>query len=77
MRLTVERDFVRRGAQLLGHELVECPRVTDFVLRDRGEGDVLLEERRDAGPLGVAPPEDELVVSYRQQELCPRVHEPP
>ena len=56
-------------------QLVDGARVADLVLRDRGERDVLLEHRRDARPLGVAPAEDELVVSQAQQYLL--VHAPP
>ena len=56
-------------------QLVHGARVPDLVLCDRGEGDVLLEHGRDAGPFGVAPAEDELVVSQAQQ--CLLVHEPP
>jgi hypothetical protein len=59
----VEGEGVRVGRQLGGRQLVQRARVADLVLRDRGEGDVLLQERSDPGPLGVAPAEDELVVS--------------
>ena len=67
----VERERV--GVAVLAHdELVERARVADLVLRDRGEGDVLLEHRRDAGPFRLAPAEEELVVSYRQELLPAR-----
>jgi hypothetical protein len=75
--LAVERELVCGRAELLRDELVERPRVADLVLRDRREGDVLLEERRNAGPLGVPPAEDQLVVSDRQEQLCPLAHVPP
>ena len=64
-------------------ELVQGPRVADLALGDRGERDVLLEERRDAGPLGVAPAEHELVVGEGENRLdgrarrCLRAHGPP
>ena len=36
--------------------------MSDLVLGDRREGDVLLEQGRDPGPLRVPPAEDKLVV---------------
>src|SRR5207244_1937402 len=48
----VEGELVRRRAELPRCELVQRPRVSDLVLRDRREGDILLEARRDPGPLG-------------------------
>src|SRR6266566_3155375 len=72
LRLPVERELVRGRAELSGRVLVERPRVPDLVLRDRREGDVLLEERRDPCPLRVPPAEDQLVVSELEQLL--RVH---
>jgi hypothetical protein len=57
----------------LGQQLVERPRVTDLVLRDRAGGDILLQHRRDAGPLRVPEADDELVVGKAQQELRERV----
>ena len=50
-RLAVERKLVRGRAELPRRELVQRPRVPDLVLRDRREGDVLLEHGRDARPL--------------------------
>ena len=41
----------------------------ELVLGQRAHRDVLLEERRDAGPLGVGEADDELVVGHRQQQL--------
>src|SRR3989440_504802 len=46
--------------------------MTDLVLRDRGERDVFLERGRYTRPFGIAPAEDQLVVSDLQQFL--RVH---
>ena len=66
--LAVERQRVGVGAELLGREVVEGARMPDLVLRDRREGDVLLEERRDPGPLRVAPAEDQLVVGELEQQ---------
>ena len=68
----VERELVGGRAELARGELVERPRVPDLVLRDRRERDVLLEERRDAGPLRVAPAEDQLVVCDREQQIGAR-----
>ena len=70
LRLAVERERVR----VVGQQLVHRARMTDLVLCDRGERDVLFEHRRDSRPLGVAPPDDQLVVSQAQQKL---VHAPP
>ena len=72
--LAVERELVGGRAELRGSELVERSRVPDLVLRDRREGDVLLEERRDARPLRVAPAEDELVVGDREEEVGAVAH---
>ena len=69
--LAVEGERVR----VLRQQLVDGARVADLVLRDRRERDVLLEHRRDPRPLGVAPADDQLVVSDPQQ--CLLVHEPP
>jgi hypothetical protein len=81
LRCAVEGERVGVGAELGRGEVVESARVTDLVLRDRGEGDVLLEERGDPGPLGVAPAEDQLVVGKLEEQLSPRpclrVHAPP
>jgi hypothetical protein len=44
--------------------------MADLVLRDRGQGDVLLEERRDARPLGVAPAEHQFIVRHREQDVA-------
>jgi hypothetical protein len=70
----VERERIH-VAVLPGDQRIQRARVPDLVLRDRGEGDVLLQHRRDPRPFGVAPAEDELVVSQTQQFL--RVHAPP
>ena len=61
----IERERIRVAAELDRGELVERARMADLVLRDRREGNVLLERRRDPRPLRVAPAEDQLVVSYR------------
>ena len=67
----VERERVGVGVEVARGELVQRPRVADLVLRDRREGDVLLEERRDARPLRVAPAEDQLVVGELKEQLVP------
>src|SRR3954454_3386525 len=78
VRRTVECELVGRRTTLACDELVQRACVTDLVLRDRRERDVLLEQRRDAGPFRVAPAEDQLVVSDLQQELLfLLVHVPP
>ena len=74
VRLAVERERVGVGVELQRRELVQRPRMPDLVLCDRRERDVLLERRRDPGPLRVPPAEDQLVVSDRQKERRPRVH---
>src|SRR3954470_16920712 len=50
-------------------KLVERARMTDLVLGDRRERDVLLQQRRNARPFRVAPAEDQLVVSDLQEQL--------
>jgi hypothetical protein len=81
--LSVERERVGVAAEDAGRELVERARVADLALRNRRERNVLLQERRDAGPLGVTPPEDQLVVGEREDGLdgglrrCLRAHGPP
>jgi len=83
LRLAVEGQRVAVAAEHAGRELVESPRVADLALGDRGEGDILLQERGDAGPLGITPAEDELVVGEGEDCLdqrarrCLRAHEPP
>ena len=64
--LVERRGRTRARRRRPSDELVDRARVADLVLRDRRERDVLLEHRRDARPLGVAPAEDELVVSERR-----------
>src|SRR5580765_7724588 len=49
--------------------VVPRARMTDLVLRDRRERDVLFQQRRDARPFRVAPAEDQLVVSDLQEQL--------
>ena len=66
-------DVVGRVAGQLGEHLVPESGVADFVLRQAGEGNVLLEHGRDAGPLGVAEAEHELVVGHRVEQLDDRV----
>src|SRR5439155_23905646 len=53
-------------------QLVQGPGVAELVLRNRAHRDVLLEDRRDAGPFGVGEARHELVVGHRQQELSQR-----
>src|SRR5262249_22043446 len=73
----VERELIRRRTALAGEQLVDRARVADLVLRNRRKRDVLFEERRDSGPFGVAPAEDQLVVSYLEQRARFRlVHVP-
>ena len=56
-----------------GQELVQRARVPDLVLRDRAGCHVLLQHRRDAGPLGVPEADHELVVSDAQDQLSERL----
>src|SRR5205814_8386822 len=75
---TVEGKLVRGRATLACDQLVQRAGMADLVLRDRREGDVLFQQGRDTRPLGVAPAEDQLVVSDLQQELLfLLVHVPP
>src|SRR4029453_10330960 len=71
----VRDELRRRRAEIARDELVQRARVPDLVLRDRRERDILLEKRRNAGPLRVPPAGDEAVVSDLEQFL--RVHAPP
>ncbi len=59
----IEGELVGRRSALACHELVERTGMTDLVLGDRRERDVLFEQRCDPGPFRVAPAEDQLVVS--------------
>ena len=70
-RGAVERELVGGRAEVARRELVQRARVADLVLRDRRERDVLLERRRDARPLGVAPAEDQLVVGELEEAVVP------
>ena len=71
-------ELVGGRSEVARRELIESARMTDLVLRDRRERNVLLEGRRDARPFRVAPAEDQLVVSYLQKELLfLLVHGPP
>ena len=82
-RLAVESERVGVSSENARGQLVERPGVPDLALCDRREGDVLLQEGRDPGPLGVAPAEDELVVGEGEDRLdgcvrrCLRAHAPP
>src|SRR5204862_1217044 len=67
--LTAEGELVGAGPGQLGEQLVEGLGVADLVLGEGAEGDVLLEQRRDAGPLRVPEAEHELVVGHAQQQL--------
>ena len=74
----IEGKLVGGRAALARDELVESARMTDLVLGDRREGDVFFQQRRDPGPLRVAPAEDQLVVSDLQEQLLfLLVHAPP
>src|SRR5207253_2982343 len=72
VRAAIERKLVGRGPEIGGGELVERLRVPDLVLRDRREGDVLLEERRYARPLRVAPAEDQFIAGELEKEISSR-----
>jgi hypothetical protein len=52
----------------LGEELVQRLGVAQLVLGQRAHRHVLLEDRRDSGPLGVREADDELVVGHREQQ---------
>ena len=57
----------------LRQEPVERLRMSQLVLGQRAHRDVLFEQRRDAGPLRVGKPDDELVVGHRAEELVEAV----
>ncbi len=65
--LATEREPVGVVAGDLRDERVVRGGVPDLVLRDRRERNVFLDMRREAGPLGVAVAQDQLVVGERQQ----------
>ena len=69
VRLAVVGERVAVGAGQLGQQVVERRGVPQLVLGERAHRHVLLEERRDAGPLGVAEADDELVVGHGQEQL--------
>ena len=71
-RVLLGRSVERERVGVVGEQLVDRARVPDLVLRDRRQRDVLLEERRDARPLGVAPAEHQLVVSYLEKTVPAR-----
>jgi hypothetical protein len=73
----VEGELVGGRSELARGEFIQRSCMPDLVLGDRREGDVLLQEGRDPGPLRVAPAEDQLVVSDLEQQLCPLLHAPP
>ena len=62
----LERPIEGQRVGVVCQQLVHRPRMSDLVLRDRRERDVLLEQRRDPRPLRVAPADHELVVSQTQ-----------
>ena len=70
VRLAVVGERVAIAVGQLGQQVVERGGVPQLVLGQRAHGHVLLEERRDAGPLGVAEADDELVVGHRQEQLA-------
>ena len=53
----------------LGQQLVQRSRMTDLVLGDRAGRDVLLEHRRDPGPLRIPEADHELVVRGAENQL--------
>jgi hypothetical protein len=64
-----ERDPVRVAALEVGQQPVERLGVADLVLGQRRERHVLLQHRRDPGPLRVPEPQHELVVGHGQQQV--------
>ncbi len=52
----------------VGEQAVERLGVAELVLGERADRDVLLEDRADPRPLGIAEPDDELVVGHAEQE---------
>ena len=70
--LAVVGERVGIGAGQLAEQPVERGRVAQLVLGERAHRDVLLEERRDPGPLRVGEADHELVVGHRAEQLRQR-----
>ena len=68
-RLAAVRDAVGVVIGQLGEQLVQRSGMADLVLGDRAGRDVLLEHRRDPGPLGVPEADHELVVGRAEDQL--------
>jgi hypothetical protein len=68
-----ERDPVGIIPGQLGEQPVQRLRMADLVLRERAEGNVLLEQGSDPGPLGVPEAEHELVVRHAAEQPGERV----
>ncbi len=68
-RLAAVGDAIGVVIGQLGQQLVQRPGMTDLVLGDRAGRDVLLEHRRDPGPLRVPEADHELVVGGAEDQL--------
>ena len=68
-RLAAVGDAVGVVIGQLGKQLVQRSGMADLVLGDRAGRDVLLEHRRDAGPLRVPEADHELVVGGAEDQL--------
>ena len=76
VKVTLGRAIVGDGVGVaairddLGEQAVERLGVTQLVLCQRADRHILLEDRSDPRPFGVAEADDELVVRHRQQQQC-------
>src|SRR5262249_42173263 len=52
-----------------GEDLIKCRRVRNLILTERGECDILFQDRGQARPVGIAMAKDELVVGHAQEKL--------
>ena len=64
---TLESQVVRIPAGRPADQPINERRVADLVLRDAGEGQILLQHRREAGPFRVAVAKDQLVIGPGQK----------
>jgi hypothetical protein len=64
-----EGDGIGRRLAERFEDAVEGVALPELVLRDRGEGDILLEDRPEPRPLGITMGDDELVISHAEEKI--------